>query len=56
MYKPILTQINNGSLEYKYGEEALKRIKTARAIKIEAFRSDPNFQDLANPVQLSLDR
>jgi mono/diheme cytochrome c family protein/glucose/arabinose dehydrogenase len=45
----------NGSLEYKYGEEALKEIKTAPGYKIELFASESEFPDLANPVQLSFD-
>ncbi len=45
----------NGSLEYKYGEDALKEIKTAPGYKIELFASEEEFPDLANPVQLSFD-
>lgn len=45
----------NGSLEYKYGEDALQEIKTAPGYKIELFASEAEFPDLANPVQLSFD-
>ncbi|MDG1279167.1 MAG: HEAT repeat domain-containing protein [Algoriphagus sp.] len=45
----------NGSLEYKYGEDALQEIKTAPGYKIELFASESEFPDLANPVQLSFD-
>ena len=45
----------NGNLEYKYGEDALKEIKTAPGYKIELFASEAEFPDLANPVQISFD-
>ena len=45
----------NGSLEYKYGEEALKTIQVPEGYKIELFASEQEFPDLANPVQLSFD-
>lgn len=45
----------NGSLEYKYGEDALKTIKVPEGYKIELFASEDEFPDLANPVQLSFD-
>ncbi|MFL0682630.1 MAG: PVC-type heme-binding CxxCH protein [Algoriphagus aquaeductus] len=45
----------NGSLEYKYGEDALKTIKVPEGYKIELFASEKEFPDLANPVQLSFD-
>jgi mono/diheme cytochrome c family protein/glucose/arabinose dehydrogenase len=45
----------NGSMEYKYGEDALNEIKTAPGYKIELFASESEFPDLANPVQLSFD-
>ncbi|MFN3758697.1 MAG: PVC-type heme-binding CxxCH protein [Algoriphagus aquaeductus] len=45
----------NGSLEYKYGEEALKTIKVPEGYKLELFASEKEFPDLANPVQLSFD-
>lgn len=45
----------NGSLEYLYGEDALKKLKVAPGYKIELFASEKEFADLANPVQLSFD-
>lgn len=45
----------NGSLEYKYGEEALKTINVPEGYKLELFASEKEFPDLANPVQLSFD-
>lgn len=55
---PVQTNYNpekNGSLRYLYGEEALKKLKTAPGYKIELFASEQEFTDLANPVQLSFD-
>lgn len=40
---------------YKYGQEALDRIKVAPGYKIELFASEVEFPDLANPNQLSFD-
>lgn len=45
----------NGSMEYLYGEDALKTIKVPEGYKIELFASEQEFPDLANPVQLSFD-
>jgi mono/diheme cytochrome c family protein/glucose/arabinose dehydrogenase len=45
----------NGTPEYQYGERALRTIKTAPGYKIELFASEKEFEDLANPVQLSFD-
>ncbi len=45
----------NGSLEYKYGEEALATLSVPEGYKIELFASEREFPDLANPVQLSFD-
>lgn len=45
----------NGSLEYKYGDEALNTIKVPQGYKLELFASEQEFPDLANPVQLSFD-
>lgn len=45
----------NGSLEYLYGEDALKKLKVPEGYKIELFASEREFTDLANPVQLSFD-
>jgi len=55
---PVKTNYNpekNGSLRYLYGEEALKKFKVAPGYKIELFASEREFEDLANPVQLSFD-
>ena len=43
------------ALSYKYGEDALRQLKTAKGYKIELFASEREFPDLANPVQLSFD-
>lgn len=40
---------------YLYGEDALKSFNTAPGYKIELFASEQEFEDLANPVQLSFD-
>jgi mono/diheme cytochrome c family protein/glucose/arabinose dehydrogenase len=45
----------NGSLEYLYGEEAVKKIKVAPGYKIEMFASEKEFPDLAKPSQISFD-
>ena len=45
----------NGNPEYLYGEDALNKIKVAPGYKIELFASEREFEDLANPVQLSFD-
>jgi mono/diheme cytochrome c family protein/glucose/arabinose dehydrogenase len=55
---PVETNYNpekNGSLEYLYGEAALKKLKVAPGYKIDLFASEKEFTDLANPVQLSFD-
>ena len=55
---PVKTNYNpekNGSLEYLYGDEALKKLKVPPGYKIEMFASESEFTDLANPVQLSFD-
>lgn len=44
-----------GSGEYLYGEEAEKSITVPDGYKIELFASEKEFEDLANPVQLSFD-
>jgi len=51
-YKP---SEKNGTPEYLYGEKALETIKVAPGYKIELFASEKEFEDLANPVQLSFD-
>lgn len=45
----------NGTPEYLYGEDALAQITTAPGYKIELFASEKEFEELANPVQLSFD-
>ncbi len=55
---PVETNYNpeqNGSLSYLYGQEALNSLKMAPGYKIELFASEQEFDDLANPVQLSFD-
>jgi mono/diheme cytochrome c family protein/glucose/arabinose dehydrogenase len=45
----------NGSLEYLYGQDAVRKIKTAPGYKIELFASEKEFPDLAKPSQVSFD-
>jgi mono/diheme cytochrome c family protein/glucose/arabinose dehydrogenase len=45
----------NGSLEYLYGQDAVRKIKTAPGYKIELFASEKEFPDLAKPSQISFD-
>jgi mono/diheme cytochrome c family protein/glucose/arabinose dehydrogenase len=45
----------NGSLEYLYGEDAIKKLKVSPGYKIELFASEKEFPDLAKPVQISFD-
>ena len=45
----------NGSLQYLYGQDALNKLTVAPGYKIELFASEKEFNDLANPVQLSFD-
>ncbi|MDN5215176.1 GDSL-type esterase/lipase family protein [Fulvivirgaceae bacterium BMA12] len=45
----------NGNPEYLYGEDALEQISVAPGYKIEMFASEKEFNDLANPVQISFD-
>lgn len=55
---PVETNYNpskNGSLKYLYGDDALKSLKVPPGYKIELFASEREFEDLANPVQLSFD-
>ena len=40
---------------YLYGDDALKKLKTAPGYKVELFASEKEFPDLANPVQISFD-
>ncbi|WP_221390781.1 PVC-type heme-binding CxxCH protein [Dyadobacter sp. NIV53] len=55
---PVKTNFNpekNGSLEYLYGEAALKKLKVPEGYKIELFASEEEFPDLAKPMQMSFD-
>jgi hypothetical protein len=55
---PVKTNFNpekNGSLEYLYGNDALKKLKVPDGYKIELFASEEEFKDLAKPMQMSFD-
>lgn len=45
----------DGGGRYLYGQEALDRISVAEGYKLELFASEEEFEDLANPVQMSFD-
>ncbi len=45
----------NGDPGYLYGDESLAKISVANGYKVELFASEKEFNDLANPVQLSFD-
>ncbi|MEL7532253.1 MAG: PVC-type heme-binding CxxCH protein [Bacteroidota bacterium] len=45
----------NGNPEYLYGQAALDQLSVPEGYKIELFASEEDFNDLANPVQLSFD-
>ena len=45
----------NGSPGYLYGEDALSKLQVPPGYKIELFASEREFDDLANPVQMSFD-
>lgn len=45
----------NGDPEYLYGDDALNEIEVAPGYEISLFASEEEFDDLANPVQLSFD-
>ena len=51
-YKP---SEKNGTTEYLYGQDALDKLHVPPGYKIELFASEKEFEDLANPVQLSFD-
>ena len=51
-YQP---SVKNGDPTYLYGDDALAKLKMAPGYKIELFASEREFEDLANPVQLSFD-
>ncbi|TDE16414.1 PVC-type heme-binding CxxCH protein [Dyadobacter psychrotolerans] len=55
---PVKTNFNpekNGSLEYLYGDDAVKKLKVPEGYKIELFASEEQFPDLAKPMQMSFD-
>ena len=45
----------SGDPKYLYGQEALDKIEVPNGYKLELFASEEEFEDLANPVQLSFD-
>ncbi|MGB6152736.1 MAG: PVC-type heme-binding CxxCH protein [Pricia sp.] len=45
----------SGNPEYLYGEDALDKLEVPDGYKLELFASEEEFEDLANPVQLSFD-
>ncbi|HZF66388.1 MAG TPA: PVC-type heme-binding CxxCH protein, partial [Chitinophagaceae bacterium] len=47
--------VKNGTLEYLYGEEALRKFRLPPGYKIESFASEKEFPDLAKPCQLTFD-
>lgn len=51
-YKPSR---KNGTIEYKYGDDALATFTVAPGYKIDLFASEREFEHLANPVQMSFD-
>jgi len=51
-YDPGQGDVNAG---YQYGQKALDKIKVPKGYHIELFASESEFEDLANPVQLSFD-
>ena len=44
-----------GSIEYRYGDDAVASMKVAPGYKIDLFASELEFSNLANPVQMSFD-
>lgn len=51
----VETNYKNSDVEYKYGEEAERLLKTPEGYKVELFASEKEFPNLANPMQLSFD-
>ncbi|MFY0651365.1 MAG: c-type cytochrome [Cyclobacteriaceae bacterium] len=51
-YKPSK---KNGTPDYLYGDDALEQINVPKGYKIELFASEKEFDELANPVQMSFD-
>lgn len=45
----------HGNPEYLYGQDALDQLSVAPGYQIELFASEEDFEDLANPVQLTFD-
>ena len=45
----------NGSVDYKYGDDAVKSLTVPDGYKVELFASEKEFPNLANPMQLSFD-
>ncbi|MFK7922490.1 MAG: PVC-type heme-binding CxxCH protein [Bacteroidia bacterium] len=45
----------NGNPEYLYGQDALDKLSVPDGYQIELFASEEEFNDLANPVQISFD-
>ena len=52
-YEP--SEDESGVPRYLYGQEALDKLETAPGYEIELFASEKEFEDLANPVQLTFD-
>ena len=48
-------EYGHGNSRYLYGQEALEKFEMAPGYKIELFASEKEFNDLANPVQISFD-
>jgi len=51
-YRP---SAKNGSIDYRYGDEAVKSMTVPEGFKIELFASEQEFPNLANPVQMAFD-
>ena len=51
-YKP---SVKNGSDQFLYGEEAVKSLTVPEGYKVELFASEKEFNNLANPIQISFD-
>ena len=50
-----MSEDDSGVPRYLYGQEALDKLETPPGYEIELFASEEEFEDLANPVQLSFD-
>ncbi len=51
-YQP---SVKNGSDQFLYGEEAVKSLTVPEGYKVELFASEKEFNNLANPIQISFD-